>query len=97
MAEKIITALTHVSGLRVAARSASFQFRGSAVDVAAAGQHLVNATCLRALAGLKEQEIDTFERLVSLGWGRRDWVERDPDYDSLRDDPRFQRLLAQMK
>jgi adenylate cyclase len=58
---------------------------------------LVSATCLRAYAGQKQQAIDTFERLVSLGWGSRDWVERDPDYDSLRDDPRFQRLLARMK
>jgi Flp pilus assembly protein TadD len=58
---------------------------------------LTNATCLRALAGQKEQAIDMFERLVSLGWGKRDWVERDADYDSLRDDPRFQGLLARLK
>jgi TolB-like protein/Flp pilus assembly protein TadD len=58
---------------------------------------LVCATCLRAQAGQKQQAIDTFERLVSLGWGKRDWVEHDPDYDSLRDDPRFQRLLARLK
>ena len=58
---------------------------------------LVCATCLKALAGRKEEAIDTFERLVSLGWGKRDWVEHDPDYDSLRDDPRFQRLVAKLK
>jgi hypothetical protein len=34
---------------------------------------------------------------VSLGWGKRDWVEQDPDYDSLRDDLRFQQLLARLK
>jgi adenylate cyclase len=58
---------------------------------------LANATCLRARAGQKEEAINTFERLASLGWGKRDWVEHDPDYDSLRDDPRFQRLLARLK
>ena len=58
---------------------------------------LVSATCLRAQAGEKEKAIATFERLVTLGWGKRDWVEHDPDYDSLRDDPRFQRLLARLK
>jgi tetratricopeptide (TPR) repeat protein len=58
---------------------------------------LVCATCLRAQAGQKEEAIDTFERLVALGWGKRDWVEHDPDYHSLRDDPRFQRLLARLK
>jgi adenylate cyclase len=55
------------------------------------------SVCLRARAGQKEKAIDTFERLVALGWGKRDWVEHDPDYDSLRDDPRFQRLLARLK
>lgn len=58
---------------------------------------LVCATCLRAQVGQKTHAIDTFARLVSLGWGKRDWVEHDPDYDSLRDDPRFQTLLARLK
>jgi hypothetical protein len=58
---------------------------------------LTNATCLQAQAGLKEEALETFERLVALGWGKRDWVEHDPDYDSLRDDPRFQSLLARLK
>ena len=29
--------------------------------------------------------------------GKRDWVEHDPDYDALRDDPRFIQLLARLK
>jgi hypothetical protein len=31
------------------------------------------------------------------GRGKRDWVEHDPDYDILRDDPRFKNLLARLK
>jgi adenylate cyclase len=58
---------------------------------------LVCATCLRARTGQKEKALETFERLVALGWGKRDWVDHDPDYDSLRDDPRFQTLVAQLK
>jgi TolB-like protein/Flp pilus assembly protein TadD len=58
---------------------------------------LTNATCVLARAGQKQRAIDTFERLVTLGWGKRDWVEHDPDYDNLRDDPRFQGLLARLK
>ena len=27
----------------------------------------------------------------------RDWLERDPDYDSLRGDPRFQKLVKTFK
>jgi hypothetical protein len=29
--------------------------------------------------------------------GKGDWIEHDTDYDILRDDPRFQRLLARLK
>jgi len=58
---------------------------------------LVCATCLRARIGQKEQALETFGRLVALGWGKRDWVDNDPDYDTLRDDPRFQSLVARLK
>lgn len=58
---------------------------------------LVNAACLHAKAGLKEEALDLLDRVFSRGWGKRDWVEHDPDYDSLRDDPRFQAMLAKLK
>jgi adenylate cyclase len=37
------------------------------------------------------------ERALGRGWGKRDWIQHDSDYDSLRDDPRFERLLAKLK
>jgi adenylate cyclase len=37
------------------------------------------------------------ERVFARGWGKRDWVDHDPDYDILRDDPRFQKLVARLK
>ena len=33
LSEELINALTHIDGLRVAARTASFQFRGGAADI----------------------------------------------------------------
>jgi serine/threonine protein kinase/tetratricopeptide (TPR) repeat protein len=57
---------------------------------------LLNGACLRARAGMKKEALDLLEYCFSRGWGKRDWIERDPDYDSLRDDPRFQALLARL-
>jgi TolB-like protein/Flp pilus assembly protein TadD len=58
---------------------------------------LINAACLHAKLRQKEEAIDLLERVFARGWGKRDWVEHDPDYDILRGDPRFQRLLARLK
>lgn len=58
---------------------------------------LVNAACLRAKLGQKEEALELLERVFARGWGKRDWVEHDPDYDIMRDDPRFKKLLARLK
>jgi adenylate cyclase len=57
---------------------------------------IINGSLKYAKAGMKDQALDMLERAFSLGWGKRDWIEHDTDYDSLRDDPRFQKLLAQL-
>jgi adenylate cyclase len=58
---------------------------------------LLNGACLFAKSGQKAEALDLLERVFARGWGKRDWVQHDPDYDILRDDPRFQRLLANLK
>jgi TolB-like protein/Tfp pilus assembly protein PilF len=58
---------------------------------------LVNGACLYARLGKKEESLALLEKVFGRGWGHRSWIENDPDYDSLRDDPRFQRLLANIK
>ena len=57
---------------------------------------LINAGCMYAWAGLKEEALNYLEKSFGRGWGKRDWVNNDPDYDSLRDDPRFQALVARL-
>ncbi|HKE96797.1 MAG TPA: winged helix-turn-helix domain-containing protein [Povalibacter sp.] len=58
---------------------------------------IINAACLHAKARQKEQALELLERALGRGWGKRDWIEHDPDYDILRDEPRFQALLANLK
>jgi hypothetical protein len=50
-----------------------------------------------ARAGLNEEALGLIERVFAGGCGRRDWVASGPDYDTLREDPRFQRLLAMLE
>jgi hypothetical protein len=58
---------------------------------------LANAACVRAKAGQKEEALALLERVFARGWGKRDWVEPNPSFRHLRDDPRFQKLLAKLK
>jgi tetratricopeptide (TPR) repeat protein len=58
---------------------------------------LFNAACLHSRAGRKEEALKVLERVFARGWGKRDWIEHDPDYDILRDDPRFKRLVEKLK
>ena len=58
---------------------------------------LGNGACLQAKLGHADRAIELLERVSALGYGQRDWLERDPDYDNIRDDPRFKQLVATFK
>lgn len=58
---------------------------------------LVNGACVYARLGKKEEALSLLQEVFGRGWGHRSWIENDPDYDSLRDDPRFQELLTHVK
>ena len=58
---------------------------------------LIQAACLHLKARQKDEALALLERVFGRGWGKRDWVEHDPDYDILRDDPRFKKLFAKLK
>ena len=57
-------------------------------------QVLYNSACVHAVAGEADRAIQYLENAVDNGYGHWDWLENDPDFESLRDDPRFQALLA---
>jgi adenylate cyclase len=58
---------------------------------------LINAACLFAKDGNKEEALQLLEKVFGKGFGKKDWIENDPDYDSLRDEPRFQILLGKLR
>jgi tetratricopeptide (TPR) repeat protein len=57
---------------------------------------LYNVACLNAVAGRVEPALDQLEHAVQNGFGHREWIEHDPDLDSLRSHPRYQALLNRL-
>jgi DNA-binding winged helix-turn-helix (wHTH) protein/Tfp pilus assembly protein PilF len=48
--------------------------------------------CTFARAGETARALDTLEQVVDHGWNHRAWLDRDPDFDGLRGDRRFNRI-----
>ena len=57
---------------------------------------LINGVCLFAKID-KEKALNLLEKAVAKGFGKKDWILHDPDYDPLRNEPRFQALLKKLK
>jgi adenylate cyclase len=57
---------------------------------------LYNAACTYTHLGDKERALDLLERALAAGQGFREWIERDPDLDSLHALPRFHEILARL-
>ena len=60
------------------------------------GAVLYGIACVYALLGEDERALDALERGIRAGFGRREWAEKDPDFASLRESPRFRKLLETM-
>ena len=53
-----------------------------------------NLACSLALAGEADGALSTLERAIELGYNDFEHLKQDPDLKSLRDDPRFNSLIA---
>jgi TolB-like protein/Tfp pilus assembly protein PilF len=58
---------------------------------------LLNNACLKLRSGLHEEALDILEKFFGRGQGKRDWVEHDPDYDCVREHPRFKAMFEKLK
>jgi serine/threonine protein kinase/Flp pilus assembly protein TadD len=57
---------------------------------------LYNVACLNAVGGRAEEALNYLERAAQNGFGHREWIEHDPDLESLRSNPRYQALLNRL-
>ncbi len=46
-----------------------------------------------AVLGLTDRAVETLARAIERGFANRQWIEKDPDLDSVRDDARFQAIM----
>jgi serine/threonine-protein kinase len=83
MAEELITSLTALEGVRVAARRSSFQFKGHAGDVGEIGRKLSVATVLEGSVRTSGTRLRVTAQLVDASSGYQLWSER---YDRELDD-----------
>ena len=55
---------------------------------------LYNVAGIYALSGEAENALDCLERAMGGGFGRKEWLAQDTDFESLRGDPRFEKLIT---
>jgi len=83
VAEELINALTAIEGVRVAARTSSFQFKGQGVDVGEIGRRLRVGTILEGSVRKAGNRLRITAQLISASDGYHLWSER---YDRDMDD-----------
>ena len=69
--------------------------RASTIDPEDSGV-LYNVGCVYALAGSTDQALDHLDKAIQNGFGQREWVENDSDWEAVRYEPRFQALLRKL-
>ena len=57
---------------------------------------LYNLACAYALKGDTDRAIETLGQAVEAGFRNRSWIENDRDFDGVRKDERFQKILEKL-
>jgi TolB-like protein len=83
LAEEVINVLTRIKRLRVVSRTASFQFRGSAVDVRAIGRHLAAEAVVEGSVRTANGRIRVTAQIIETATGFQRWSCR---FDRTDDD-----------
>jgi TolB-like protein len=83
LVEEVINALTHIDGLRVVARTASFQFRSIGADIRQIGRQLSVGVLLAGSVRKAGERLRVTVQLVEVATGYHRWSER---FDCLLED-----------
>jgi serine/threonine protein kinase/Tfp pilus assembly protein PilF len=54
---------------------------------------LYNIACMYASLGRVDQAISCLERSVDKGFGHKEWIDNDPDLESIRNSPKYQSIV----
>ncbi len=57
---------------------------------------LYNVACTYSLLGLVDDALGCLQRAVDNGFGHKEWIEHDTDFDAVRDAPRFKAIVEAM-
>ena len=75
MAEEIINSLARIQGVQVASRTASFQFKGTAMDIDSIGERLNVNTVLEGSVRKAGNHLRVTAQLINVGDGYHIWSE----------------------
>src|SRR5262249_32519904 len=54
---------------------------------------LYNLACYRSLNGEPDEALDVLPRAAAAGWNDADHAEHDEDFEAIREDPRFKKIV----
>ncbi|HVF38668.1 MAG TPA: tetratricopeptide repeat protein, partial [Gemmatimonadaceae bacterium] len=57
---------------------------------------LYNVACTYSVLGQEEEALSALEHAVDKGYGHKDWLEHDSDFDPIRETPRFKAIIEGM-
>jgi len=57
---------------------------------------LYNVACTYSMIGKSDDALECLERSIDRGFGHREWIDHDSDFDSLRELPRFKAIQKAM-
>ena len=57
---------------------------------------MYNFGCLYSRLDMHDKALELLERSIDLGFAHLDWIDNDPDWDELRDNPGFVAAVARI-